>query len=954
MWSDNAAREDPMGAPELLGREHEAGRLYDALALAAQGRPQIVLVGGDAGIGKTTLVSDLAHRAGELGFSVALGHCLDIAADISFAPVTEAVRSLLGEADTTTRPAARRTLTLLDQGVEAGDVQALSSLRQAVLEAASHHAVLLVMEDLHWADQSSQDFAVALARASRDRLLLVLTFRADEVTRHHPLRTALAEIGRLPQASRLDLGPMDRRALGSLVELRTGSAPTASVLDRLVARSEGNPLYAEELVAAPDPHVPGHLADLLLARVDRLSEPTRRALRSASCDGTRLDTDLLPRVLGVATPDLEPALREALDAQVLRHSGGRLAFRHGLIREAVYDDLLPDERTRTHAAFAAALQDQVDAQPEAGLPELSRLAFHWMRAHHLPRTLAACVRAGVAARQYGAAESVVHLEHALSLWDSIPDPDEVAGMSRAEVLVLLAESVNAHGDKERWHTLLREAVAALGPDTPRLVSSRVYAALGRRFLYAGDTIDQQESVRLALEFAGDEPSAELAKALIAQAEIDFRRSRFEPVRTICRRAAEVARAAGAVEAEIHALRDLGIAEQLLGDMPAAALVQEQGIALARSSGFVGEAVFESGNLAWTLVVSGELERALTVGRAAMDEGADLGLGTPATMAGEQVFYALVWQGRFVEAESVLQRLADMNVPSYRWRDMRSALLLARGDAEPVTALMAENDAFFADAHGTADESLVDQQVTWHAMVGHRSGALRGAMAYLVSLEGSDSPTRWASAAGSAFRALSVPGRDDAELASELERLATHALESARASLGDGWRTSIHAARLALAEGLAARRAALPAVDAFRAAVRLAEPFGAYVALEPRLVLAEELLAQSERDEGRELLTAVWADARAMGSGDHERRAFKLATRTRVPLPTDTETAGPLARLTPREREVLDLLVDGATNREIAETLFVSEKTASVHVSHLLAKLGVPNRGAAAALARRLG
>jgi DNA-binding NarL/FixJ family response regulator len=134
---------------------------------------------------------------------------------------------------------------------------------------------------------------------------------------------------------------------------------------------------------------------------------------------------------------------------------------------------------------------------------------------------------------------------------------------------------------------------------------------------------------------------------------------------------------------------------------------------------------------------------------------------------------------------------------------------------------------------------------------------------------------------------------------------------------------------------------------------MAERFGAFLALEPRLLLAEELLTQGQRDEGRELLSAMWSDARAMGTGELERRAFRLATRTRVPLPRPAESSGPLARLTPREREVLDLVADGATNRTIAETLFITEKTASVHVSNLLAKLDVPNRGAAAALVHRL-
>jgi DNA-binding CsgD family transcriptional regulator/tetratricopeptide (TPR) repeat protein len=957
MWSDNGSREDLMGGPEsvrLIGRDAESGRMYDALAQAAQGHPQVVLIGGDAGIGKTSLVTDLAHRAAELGFVVGLGHCLDVAADISFAPVTEAVRSLLAAVDPAMRPAARRSLTMLDEGVELGDVRALSALRQAVLEAARHDAVLVVLEDMHWADRSSQDFAVALARASSDRLLVVLTFRSEDLPRRSPLRTALAEIGSLPYARRIVLGPMDRDSLASLAAARTGSPPTRAALDRLMHRSEGNPLYAEELLAAPDPHLPGHLADLLLRRVDCLSDAARKVLRVASADGTYLDLDLLPDVLGLSSTDLEPALREALDGHALRQAGGRLAFRHGLIREAVYDDLLPDERTRTHAAYAGALQDRLDATPGSEFRELSRLAYHWGLAHNVPRTLAASVRAGVAAKRYGAAESVTHLERALALWDSVADAEQVAGRLRADLLVLLAESANTQGDKERWHSLLQEAVATLTPDTPPLLASRVYAALGRRFLFADDELDEEESVRRAIELAGDEPSAELAQALIAQAEIDFRRSRFEPVRRICRQAVGVARSAHAVEAELHALRDLGLAELLLGDVPEAVSIQEECIATAREAGFEAEAVFESGNLSWSLLVAGDPDSAIAVGRAAMDDGVELGLASPSTMAGEQVFYALLWKGRFVEAESLLERLSDLDVPLYRSRDMRLGLLLARGEVELVQGLMMENDAFFADAHGTADESLVDERVTYYAMRGARSAALREARDYLVALEHSDSPTRDASAACSAYRALSLPGRGDADLEAELKVLAARALESARDSLADTWSESLHGARLALAGALALQTAGEPAAEQLRQAVDLVEPFGAYLALEPRLLLAEEQLTRGERDEGRELLVEVWSDARAMGAGDHERRAFKLATRTRVPLTVEATTTGPLARLTAREREVLELLAEGASNRTIGETLFVTEKTASVHVSRILAKLGVPNRGAAAALARRLG
>ena len=270
----------------LLGRERDIAELDEALGLAAQGTPQIVLVGGDAGIGKTTLVADLERRAAELGFTVATGHCLDLEAGMSFAPVVEAVRSLLsGVEDLGSRPSARRMLTLLDPDAprsrEAFHV--LDDLTAVVLEAAAAGPVLLVLEDMHWADRSTQDFAAALSRTARGRLLLVLTFRSDELHRRHPFRKTLTEISRTAGARRIDLGGLDRADIAGLAAAHTDGPPDPSMVDAVLARSAGNPLYAEELLAADQDAnqegVPDHLSDLLLARIDALDEGPRTLLR---------------------------------------------------------------------------------------------------------------------------------------------------------------------------------------------------------------------------------------------------------------------------------------------------------------------------------------------------------------------------------------------------------------------------------------------------------------------------------------------------------------------------------------------------------------------------------------------------------------------------------------------------------------------------------------------------
>ena len=162
---------------------------------------------------------------------------------------------------------------------------------------------------------------------------------------------------------------------------------------------------------------------------------------------------------------------------MLRQIGDSLEFRHGLLREATYDDLLPAERSRTHGRMAEILQAKVDSERDPGLSTLSRLAFHWDAAHDLPRTLAASVRAGLVAQRLGLAEALTQLERALSLWDRVPDAEAVAGRPQAEIVVLLGESAGDQGDNERWHTLVRSAVDMVGPDTDPLLASRVYSAL---------------------------------------------------------------------------------------------------------------------------------------------------------------------------------------------------------------------------------------------------------------------------------------------------------------------------------------------------------------------------------------------------------------------------------------------------------------------------------------------
>jgi DNA-binding CsgD family transcriptional regulator/tetratricopeptide (TPR) repeat protein len=940
----------------MLGRDLEQAELYDALALALKGDPQVVVVAGDAGVGKTTLVTDLARRAEELGFTVGVGHCLDIEADISLAPAVEAFRSLLASlVDVESLPVARRVRGLLDVTSRASPdkTNLLEDLRLSVLEVARAAPVLLVLEDLHWADASTRDLAVTLSRTARGRLMLVLTVRTDDLHRRHPARKVLAEIGRVPGGRRVDVGPLSRDGIAGIVAAITGSAPDPTTARAVWERSEGNPLYAEELVTAGSGAVPEQLADLFLARVDALPDVTRRLVRTASVDGTQVDAPTLAELAGLDPQFLDACLRELLDANVLRSAGGSLAFRHGLLREAVYDDLLPDERTRLHGHLASILHARAAEDAEPGLPILSRWAFHALAAHDLPSALHASVRAGLEARKVGAIEEVVYFERALSLWDRVPDAEARAGLSLVELLVERGTAaVTAENDSD-WHTYTRRAVDMLEPDTDPLLASRAYSALGFCALFNKDSIGAAEAIRRAVEYAGDTPTREQVWALAALAQWHGRNDRFAAAIGAAERAIDAARTPECIEPLMNALQTKASALGYLGRLSESCSTGEELVGVAREAGRNASALEITDWLSRQYVEAGQVERGVALAQAAYHDAVAAGLAFEAARCGDSIVLDLARDGRLDTAEKLLAELQDRNPPPDTiWR-CQVELALARGDAQRASGVLAGNavDDMPAGVHSDEYDVLREFRLADLLDDGARCHAL--AEGFLNQLEEGDSPLIAAAAARIGFQTVTrAPAPRVADLG-DLRRLSNQFLERGRAGLNDDWRRGYHGVQLALAEAYAARGDGRSAVAEFRSAVELAEPFGAFFALEPRLDLAEELLAQGGRDEGRELLVECWTTAKEMGAGGLERRAARLATRTRVPLPEGASSEGPLSRLTPREREVLDQLAMGATNRTIAGELVISEKTVSVHVSNVLAKLGVENRGAAAALARRL-
>ena len=435
----------------------------------------------------------------------------------------------------------------------------MEDLRLVAAELSQEAPLMLVLEDLHWADRSTQDFAVAAARTLGGSLLVVLTYRTDEVTRRHPWRRAVVEIARSDATVRIDLGPLDRPAIQASSREVAGAAPKA-VVGSLLSQSEGNPLFAEELLASDgQDRVPEHLSDLLLARVDPLSAGTRDLLRFASVNDSRIDPALLGEAAHLSATEVDTSLREALNANVVVPTGEHLMFRHGLLRQALYDDLLPDERIRIHGELASTLQARVDADSEAaGIDTWGPLAYHWAAAHALPEAFVASLQAGLAAGLYGGLEAIAHLERALALWARVPEPERLGGIAKAEIFRRLAEAAAARQETDRGEPYLRAALDLLDTDIDPLVASRVYSTYARSLFELPDRISHREALERAVANAGVQPCEELAVALLETGRWHARRDDHESAIQFAGRSVDVAVAAGCRRVEARASIEGGI------------------------------------------------------------------------------------------------------------------------------------------------------------------------------------------------------------------------------------------------------------------------------------------------------------------------------------------------------------------------------------------------------------
>ncbi|MCB5166641.1 AAA family ATPase [Streptomyces bambusae] len=990
-------------SPVFVGRADELARLTDALARAARQEPQALLIGGEAGVGKTRLTEEFLAEAARRDAVVAVGGCVEIGAEgLPFAPFSTALRALrrmlpgelaaaaAGQEDELARILPELGDTPKGPHDEESTARLFELTARLLEKLAADRTVVIVLEDLHWADTSTRHLLSYLFRTlASGRLVLVATYRADDVHRRHPLRPLLAELDRLRTVQRVELSRFTRAEVRRQLAGILSSAPDEALVETVFTRSDGNAFFVEELVASMESGcrtgLTESLRDLLLVRVEVLPEAAQRVVRLVAEGGSTVEYPLLLAVAQLTEDELIEALRAAVGANILLATpdGDGYRFRHSLVREAVSDDLLPGERSRVNRRYAEALE--ADDSLVRAEERIIRLASYWYYAHEPAKALPAVLEAAVAARRRHAySEQLSLLERALDLWDDAPDEvrealrpaddaavyppcgcdPETTPLRRLDLLAEASVAARFGGERERALKLTKTALRMLddGHDPLRAAwfwteRSRLVSALSRG--------DGWEELAIAQDLVrGLPPSQVHAEVLVLVAGWGMLNRPGPDNLATAERAVEYARMIGAEDVELNARLTVG---SLLADTDV-----DRGLAEMRAvkerARQLGLAMLEGRahiNISSQLENAGRSQEAVELAAQGVERVRSYRLYDSEAWVCGNMAESLYSLGRWEEAAAGAQRAlraAQSAKPRGSGAARLAHLALARGElAEAATQLDA------AVGHFGPQETSPQHRIPLFRLalgIAAGEGRLLDARAELVRAAEFGFPLGqhryvWplllaAATAEADARGLPVAEAGRAEavglIRAEARRLPTPV---------PVWEahSAFVRAELRRAEGIDT----VADWEETEAAVRpLHRP---YLLARVRHRLGEALLAGGgERERVVSLLRDAVGTAERLGCRRLREDLSLLAQRARLSLSSPDDASDPAGGpvdtvealgLTSRERDVLQLVAAGLSNRQIAGELFISPKTASVHVSNILAKLGVSGRGEAAALSHRL-
>jgi len=970
-------------AASFVGRTEELRRL-EAAALAARdgAGSQIVLLGGDAGIGKTRLVDEVCARWRAEGGLAGVGACVDVGA-AGYAPLQGVLRELRGDVGDAAfdelleqiAPDVRPLVRGSGDGHERRQGTVLGQM-VALLDEVGRRwpGTIVVFEDLHWADASTQDLVIYLvSNLATSSILLLLTYRADDVHRRHPLRPLLSELERRTVVDVMHLEGMSRSELTVLLASVGGSVPRDDVVDNVLARSEGNPFYAEELFAGDPsgPSFPATLRDAILGRIASHSDPTPAVIREAAVLGEHIDERLLAAVTGRPINEVADALHEALAHHLLVAGVDGCRFRHALVRETAYDDLLPGERQQLHEAAAGVLESRPELAPEQEHVRWSSVAHHWTAAQDQPKAFSTSVRAAIASEEVGAlSAAAIHFQRALELWSRVADPEAACGVTHVELL-LRAASVAYHAGAPADAVGLVQTALDLLPPTARPEERAVLLQLlGDHRWAACDEAGSGVARSMAVDVLADRPpSPELAQVLAALGGHQMLTDRFIEAESTLERALAIAAQVDAPLARCRALTALGFALTKLGRWAEGVDACREALAIAERVGTADDIGRAHVMLTATLLSAAQYEEVVAHTSAGLEHARRAGmLASDGLLLSYNCADALYRLGRWDEADAML---AGIGWSSRGPHGMTGAVIAARIALDRGQRDEAERFSTQASTR-SAESCACSAQL---AALDHRYDDARELSQKAIELaEASQDPSLAATVVAIAtaieadrVEAAALAGpRGQADMAAArtsaddlIERARRHIAMLESRGLGSPADAQAH---LATAEAEVHRaHGRLDPAEWEAVAARWDDLQYAYPAAVARYRQADALLRRrGNRERAQSAAMAALRVAIELDAAPLVERLELCAQRGRLDIDASTEPApaptDPLADMgvSKREREVLELLAAGRTNRQIAEQLYISDKTASVHVTHLLRKLGVGSRIEAASLAQRLG
>ncbi len=970
-------------APRLCGRDTELERVLDQGVAARAGSPRVVLVTGEAGVGKTTLCQAVLADRDRTGLGLT-GHCLPLQGEsIPFAPVVGTLRGVCRSLDDERLggllrwwPAEFDSLLparVLEPRRREVDRAPSSSAQSRLFEGflsligdlTTDTDVVWLVEDVHWADRSTLDLLAFLGRnLTGERLLLLITVRTDELHREHPLRGWLHEMGRLPEVTRVDLPRLGREATGEQLRSIAASSGLPTVdetrLDALFERSAGNPLFSEELLAwtsDPDRPLPGSLHDLVAARLATVPGSMRRFLDVGAVLGT-FDVALLAEVTVTAEPEAEQAVHAAVDRHLLEAVGETTyAFVHPIFREILEAELLSGTRRRLHEAAARALSARTEEAGDA-FETSGMIAHHWEQAHVPGPAYLAAVRAGLAAERMCAfAEADDYLRRALTLGAREDVDTTGSGLTESELVLHAADVAHLVGDDARAVTLGDRAIDLAGDAESQAMALE---RKGRYCFSGGRAEDGDDAFRAALDLLPPEPSPARARVLSGRGLLATGWTRLDLAVEVCTEAIVVARAVGAEQEEGRALNALGVATALLGDLPRGIEHCRRAVALAERLHDPDDLSLAYINLTHLLSMDGECDEALEVcerGYAALSR---VGLARQdGSFLQANVAEGLERAGRWAEADHLLEQALDRHPRGMRsFPVLEHAARLAMHRGLPAADLLVARARDLLDEYAAPDSwrrELCEVDAELQLWAGRPAEGLAAARAGLDLIE-RGYEARFAGTlvtlAARALADLAAAAEESAALMARVEAMRPSPLAGDTHPMPDG-RAHELTLRAELGRGAGARGTADSWVAAAAAWADLGRPFPVAYAhwreAEARVL---------DKQTGERPVAAVrraHAAASALGAQRLVEEVELLARWGRVDLVEASETSGTTSGypgLTAREDEILGCLIAGQTNREVGEALFISIKTVSVHVSNILRKLEVSSREEAARLGHR--